>query len=729
MQTRPLIQRLLEKEFIHDDYAEMLEQYLDGIPLIPELKQLLTFDIKAEPNHQDQRTLFLPAPPSVSAHPICAYIYSVQQHSQHSVIQQWAVHNLHAACILKSIPNAGKKDHQTTIIKVLDRFRLANEAYAALQLGNQLNKYQQEYLWLWQQLPSDKTPLADLVKYLRLLEANHQLNRFQYLLLLDIRRFYDYVLALKPKKNYSAPPKHIDEPHYLDEHGAILCCPQDIPQKEHPALFFEQLQDEQPKQQYSLNTAQVSPLATQSSFLQHKISQLTQQHIIRQQHDFTCSKHYPDFNSLSLLVKHCHEHYLNNITKNKAYLFILLSFLTGVPIEQWLNLQTNQRRALNKRQQLILENDQYFLRSKFTLFEDPAFEYKDQLLNQVTHFDLPLIKELILGLKQSPIVSQDQVNQALKKCREELFIPSLSTKKISVLLHHCIYQQTKSQQLADILTGIDANRSVSISYCSYPVYKLHQNYQATVQQLSHDLAAKLHIFADDEQLRFGSCKAPKPATVTAIFAYLQHQIIQAQHHGQILEMFNHYNVWLWHILLFFSAARPVSEFPGFLRNFDLKLQWLWVSDKEIHTRTNDGRLIPLCDFVVKEIHQFITYLNEFQQLCPEHQPHIQEILSSKNPLLSVYKHGQWQALTPHLVSQFTHFMQLEHANWLRHTTRAYLTSKADENLILAAFGHEQNQQEIGQKFSSLSLQQYKTLAAHLNEMQHTYKIDGMYEHA
>ncbi len=91
-------------------------------------------------------------------------------------------------------------------------------------------------------------------------------------------------------------------------------------------------------------------------------------------------------------------------------------------------------------------------------------------------------------------MSQDQVNQALKKCREELFIPSLSTKKISVLLHHCIYQQTKSQQLADILTGIDANRSVSISYCSYPVYKLHQNYQATVQQLSHDLATKTSYF-------------------------------------------------------------------------------------------------------------------------------------------------------------------------------------------------------------------------------------------
>lgn len=402
--------------------------------------------------------------------------------------------------------------------------------------------------------------------------------------------------------------------------------------------------------------------------------------------------------------------------------------MSGVPIEQWLYLQSKQRYALNKRQKVIFENDQYFLRSKFTLFEDSAFEYKDQLLNQVTHFDLPLVKELVEGLRQQPILKQEQVAHALKKCREELFIPSLSTKKISVLLHHCIYHYTQNEQLADILTGIDANRSVSISYCSYPIYRLQQSYQGTVHQLSKDLAKEIYVI-DDEQQRFGSCKAPKPAIVTAIFAYLQHQIIQAEHQGKMLDMFNHYNVWLWHILLLFSAARPVSDFPGFLKNFDLKQQWLWLSDKEIHSRTNDGRLIPLCDFVVKQIRLFITYLNEFQQLYPEHQPYIQEILSSKKPLLSVYQHGQWQALSPHLVNSFTRIMQLDHANWLRHTARAYLTEKADENFILALFGHEQNQQEMGQKFSSLSLQQYKELANCLNNMQHAYQIDGMYEHA
>ena len=727
MKIENIIERMLDHELFDQGYQNTIAQHLKTAVLIPELKFLFDTTINFDADSQFELPIKLPLPSSVAKHPICAYLYSVAKH-EYAVIQRWAVNNLHAACILKSIPNKGEKDHQNTIIKVLDRFRLANEAYAISQQGKQLNRYQQEYLWLWEQLPSDEIPLVQFVKNLRELENDTKLNRFQYLLLLDIRRFYDYVLALKPKKNYSAPPKQINEPHYLDEYDAILCHLQDIPKKKNPALFYEKSQDEQLDLQYSINTAQVSPLATQSSFLQHKISQLTQQHIIRQQHNFSCSKHYPDFNSLSLLVEHCYQVYLSHPEKNKAYLFILLSFLSGVPVEQWLYLQSKQRYALNKRQKIILENDQYFLRSKFTLFENADFEYKNQLLNQVTYFDLPLIEELVDGLKQAPIVSKEQVNQALKKCREELFIPSLSTKKISVLLHHCIYRHTNNEQLADILTGIDANRSVSISYCSYPVYRLQQNYQSTVEQLSRDLAKKIHLTSDPE-LRFGSCKAPKPATVTAIFAYLQHQIIQARHSSQMLEMFNHYNIWLWHILLLFTAARPVNGFPGFLKNFDLKQQWLWVSDKEIHSRTNDGRLIPLCDFAVQEVRQFIGYLKEFKQLHPEHQSHIQEILSSKKPLLNVYQQGEWQELSPRLISSFTHVMELNHANWLRHTARAYLTSKVDEQFILALMGHEQNQQEMGQKFSSLSLQQYRTIATHLNEMQNFYSIDGMYEYA
>ena len=274
MKIENIIERMLDHELFDQGYQNTIAQHLKTAVLIPELKFLFDTTINFDADSQFELPIKLPLPSSVAKHPICAYLYSVDQH-EYAVIQRWAVNNLHAACILKSIPNKGEKDHQNTIIKVLDRFRLANEAYAVSRQGQQLSKYQQEYLWLWNQLPSHEIPLAQFVKNLRELENDTKLNRFQYLLLLDIRRFYDYVLALKPKKNYSAPPKQINEPHYLDEYDAILCHLQDIPKKKNPALFYEKSQDEQLDLQYSINTAQVSPLATQSSFLQHKISQLT----------------------------------------------------------------------------------------------------------------------------------------------------------------------------------------------------------------------------------------------------------------------------------------------------------------------------------------------------------------------------------------------------------------------------------------------------------------------
>ena len=65
---------------------------------------------------------------------------------------------------------------------------------------------------------------------------------------------------------------------------------------------------------------------------------------------------------------------------------------------------------------------------------------------------------------------------------------------------------TGNAQLADILTGIDANRSCSISYCSYPVYRLQREYVETVQKLSKRLGAFLH--PQDHAQHFGSLKAP-----------------------------------------------------------------------------------------------------------------------------------------------------------------------------------------------------------------------------
>lgn len=175
----------------------------------------------------------------------------------------------------------------------------------------------------------------------------------------------------------------------------------------------------------------------------------------------------------------------------------------------------------------------------------------------------------------------------------------------------------------------------------------------------------------------------------------------------------------------------MKEFPGLLKDFDLDQGWLWVSDKEIHGRHEDGRLLPLCSFLQQQLKYYLNDLNNHRAgLALEIDDaalHIGDILESRKPLLGVFIEQQWQALSPALVAQFTEGMQLEQANWLRHTTRAFLTDRVDETLILALFGHEKHQQEIGNEYSSLALNSYKTLEKSLDEMQAFFQIDGMNE--
>ena len=73
-------------------------------------------------------------------------------------------------------------------------------------------------------------------------------------------------------------------------------------------------------------------------------------------------------------------------------------------------------------------------------------------------------------------VSFDDIQQYLRKLRQELLIPKLSVIKVSSLLHHTVLAKTGNKQLADLITGIDANQSSSISYCHQNIPRLHAQY-------------------------------------------------------------------------------------------------------------------------------------------------------------------------------------------------------------------------------------------------------------
>ena len=721
--------KLLASEKRSETFQSMGAHLLCQTPSLNGLNLGPPYSESSHPTSLDRLDTHLAIPrPHLTKQPISSYLYYLKEVASDHIAYSWGINTVFALVILNNINPSVSADHQNTILTLVNRFRLATQALIKAEHHKKLSQYDKLYLWLWEQLPAESTSLVAFIQRLTELEKSGSLTTFQFNLIRDIRRAYSYVLHSSPKKlgHQNSTQKRFE--HYALEDSDMLLVVQELPSSTPiRSRQYEELSDHQEVQHVQIDTEAVSPLCKQSKFVQQQSVKLMQQHIVRLQHRFRTSSHYPDLESIRLLLAHCWNQYSTAQYKNKAYLIILLSVLTGNSTDEWLKVQSPKNSRLNQRQRLISLDDRYFLRSKFTLFDPVHFPHKDALHNQITHFDLPLANNFVQGLKAGPVLEQSHIRSALQQCREELYIPSLTSKKLSTLLHASIYHMTGNMQLADILTGIDANRSCSISYCSYPVYRLQSQYLETVQNLTAEMSKPFHL--DQKSHNFGSLKAPMPSTVTSIFAYLYAQVIQSKHRFDVIATYNHYNIWLWHILLLFTAARPVKDFPGLLIDFDLNQGWLWVADKEIHGRRDDGRILPLCVFLQNELKCYLKYLRKNAASIDAHiensSQHIHEIFESKKPLLGVFLDNQWQSLSPALVAQFTENMQLDHANWLRHTTRAFLTDKTEESLILALFGHEKNQQEMGNQYSSLPLNTYRTLANTLDDMKDFFQLDGM----
>ena len=374
-----------------------------------------------------------------------------------------------------------------------------------------------------------------------------------------------------------------------------------------------------------------------------------------------------------------------------------------------------------------------FIQHLITLDTDELPEFDRNLLNDI-RITFNYILKNKAKIARASIDSFDDIQQYLRKLRQELLIPKLSVVKVSSLLHHTVLAKTGNKQLADLITGIDANQSSSISYCHQNIPRLHAQYIDILKSLCADIASTYESCVPsppDSIIHFGSRKAPKPQVITEIFAVLKFNIF-SQAEDDLIAIYNHYNIWMWHILLLFTAARPVAEFPGFLKNFNLKRQILMVSDKEAGGRNGFGRLIPLCSFLVEEIKKFLKFLEYFSiQIMMSHpalSDVIQQIEASKLPFLGIIQDDEWKPLSPSTVKNFHPELGLDHANWHRHTARAFLTHKFSEPEILALFGHELMQQEAAHPFSSLSLSQFSKIADVLEQMKTYFKITGVEAH-
>lgn len=736
------LQKTLEKLFGDEQYERT--QHINFVVKLLSSQQTDNFLVGLNLDYFDIDVDFdsqLPTPPviaftkkvKISDLPITSYINSIAQFSElQTHAKNWNILVLKAAIYLIALPELKPElfkqahtEHFNTIKRLFQRFRNANKNLVTEK------KYQntEEYQRLWNTYLQDPTlSLEQFIQYLITLDKD-ELPEFDRNLLNDIRVTFNYVLKNKAKIARASIGTQLQH-QFLDEEQFIEESVEIKKSAKSKALNIETLIDEPVSRQIVVNPTHVTPLAAHSETIQSYVLPLVAKHIQRKEHLLTSSSFFPNPSSVNHLLKRLHVDYSEH--QNKSALILILAFLTGNSVNEWLYIESKRAKKLNNRQELLHKNDQFFLRSKFNIFENRNFKYSDSLLNQTIYLDIPIPNLFIEDLRKMDSVSIDDIQQYLRKLRQELLIPKLSVVKVSSLLHHTVLEKTGNKQLADLVTGIDANQSSSISYCHQNIPRLHAQYLDILKSLCTDIVRKYEsgvtTSPSDSTLYFGSRKAPKPQVITEIFAVLKFNIF-SQAEDDLISIFNHYNIWLWHILLLFTAARPVAEFPGFLKNFNLKRQILMVSDKEVGGRNGFGRLIPLCPFLVEEIKKFLNFLEYFLIQIMMSQPALSEVIQqikmSKLPLLGIIQNNDWIPLSPSSVKKFHPELGLDHANWHRHTARAFLTHKVSEPEILALFGHELMQQEAAHPFSSLSLSQFSKIADVLEQMKTYFKITGV----
>lgn len=701
------------------------DQCLEGLNL-----DLLDFDLETNSVVARPAALVSSRKHTVSATPVTWYVNSIAQlaESEENALI-WNILVLKAAIYLIALPDIKPElfkedytEHFNTVKRLFQRFRVANRVL------NPDKEYQntREYMILWEKHLKDPTlSLTEFVQYLSNFNTDPS-NDFEKNLLNNLRITFTYILNNKAKIAKASIETQLQH-EFLDEDQLIVESSEIKKGQKSKALNIEEQLDDQDTRQILVDPTIVTPLAAYSESCQSYVLPLIAKHIQRKEHLLPYSNLFPNTASVRALLNRLYDDYTQN-KNGKVSLILMLSFLTGNKIQEWLRLQSKRVKALNSRQKILQQNEQYFLRTKFSIFENKDFAYPESLLNQTIYLDIPIPNSFIDSLRDGDPVMEEDLQQHLKQLRTKLYIPKLSLIKISSLLHQTILQRTGNKQLADLFTGIDANKSSSISYCHQSIQTLQTEYVSILKELCESLSKDYQNIKYAREKNFGSRKAPTSNVIQNIFATLKFRII-SQKEDDWIAIFNHYNIWMWHFLLLFTAARPVAEFPGFLKSFNLKRKILMVSDKEVGGRQGYGRLIPLCHFVVQELLKFIDFLHYFKTqitpIQPESSNNIQQILESKLPLLNIFQDGQWQPLRPSTVEDFHPELGLEHENWHRHTARAFLSNKISEIEILALFGHEPMQQEAAHPYSSLSISQYSSIAHVLEQMKDYFNITGI----
>lgn len=483
--------------------------------------------------------------------------------------------------------------------------------------------------------------------------------------------------------------------------------------------------------------------ATQASNqLQTQETRNKYQHAKRNQFAFPTNTRIQTLENYQLLFSLIWQNFTTTTGDEKRlYAALLLSLLTGRSIKQ-----IRQELALDpSKRNFLITNEDVIYRATVDVTSNRRDGIKPVRKSNSNFINFALPEELPPVIRYKFLLDDSQINPIIEQIREHLDFAVLSQQHFDNALSFIIKQWLNESLHADFIAGVDVKHSSGLYYTSFDKQSILFTYQQAFSLLTKKVFPKLafDLLVNEKSTAIGSDMALNEDTVKQFFieladwvkSYNGKKSKNTPNGDEYILQFQAYTIWLWFVFLLLTGIRPVNHAPGFLNQINLTHKLLWVSDKEVRQtgrkldKGGDGRLIPLCDFLIQAIENYLAYIQKFaiqhNVTGTDKAFDLQAILNSEIPLLQFYnfRHKSFEGIKPKSVSnQLRHFIQHQD-NWLRHQTRSFLTGKTADLMINALYGHELADQEFWHPFSSMPLNEFKQIRTPLQNIAEMLELE------
>ena len=655
---------------------------------------------------------------SISKYPLAHYLLALinTPSAYQSNALKWAIFNTQCIELLNS------KEHTATVANLCRRFRLAST--------------KKEYYWLYNFLPSLPIELEELVKFLKNTETENgelfdkskeSLEKTEMGQLAEIRVIYTYAhtQSERQKRNrQSNPPPQ--KPSQTDVKKTLRIS---LDGEKTYQTHFERGVAKQPPEDktiekvedhnFEFNSLEQCSITAQINNLKNKI--------LHQNKNELMSKPNPRVFDLPT-AQYIMQILLEQAENSPIHTLLLFSVLSLTHYKDLPVFQKNLR-VSTKNKEVSLQPQKCFFKQSFEVSKFKDFVLRKHRLNTVNSFTIPLPQYYLENLSQlkkmDGVEIDSKIQEYLQKINKGLTF-QLTTQNLPRLLSDIALNELEYELESKLLNGESVQHYIPCHYSSTQIVDIINIYTQiltlTVPQLETEY---LEEFSNPHS--FGSQQTPNLPFVKSFFHQLDQRV---REHPNPFQTLNHYSIWLWHICMLITSARPSESFPPNLDYLDLDNQLMAVADKEQRYSGTIGRYLPFNDYLRDEIQHYLKYLKYFLHLTKaylsnEQVQAIHEVFEGERPFLLFYDpQGDIRNLELSDIQKFCTEIALQR-NWTRHFARYFFAQYCNEDLIKGIFGHDEAMQELFDRYSGFETTDYDQIRAAQDKLIEILELKSM----